>query len=162
MVSVPAELENSSPVFISTLKSVCHKTRTCAPMNHFAPFSTVHLNCAASPAATSPQNMAASSFVCLGLSFTSLRWQAMCDLPLVSPSPVWEYNVPQWLALVRHVAGGRRAYNSKASPLPDRLCSTRDYVHASRAGRLRTFPRGCAGYGRWNVAYLQKKRPTFW
>jgi hypothetical protein len=56
----------------------------------------------------------------------------MCHLSHVL---VWEYNIPQRLAVACHVAGAS-GLNSKEGTRLDRLSSTRDYVHASRAGRL--------------------------
>ena len=68
--------------------------RTGTPMNHCvsckSPRCVTRLSAQLTypalpaPLAPTPRKLAAWSLVCLGLSFTGLRQQAMCDLPLVS------------------------------------------------------------------------------
>ena len=69
------------------------------------PLGTVHLHCPAGRPCRLTEKIAAPSCVYLDVSCTGLSRRAMCVCHL-SHVLIWEYNIPQRLAVARHVASG--------------------------------------------------------
>ena len=63
----------------------------------------------------SPKNVATPSFVYLRMSCTDLR-QRTCAICHLSRTLIWEYNIPEWLAVARHVARGVRLKSQSGTP----------------------------------------------
>ena len=126
---------SSDERLLSSASGHAATAQTCASLNHFVSLESprcVSHRSAPSTYTALPVTLVASlkkwlpRRSCISVCLARVSTGELYAIGHLSRARVWEYNVPPWRAIARHVV--QRVG----------LSSTRDYVHANRAGGFRS------------------------